>query len=95
MLTPKVAHISAALHGGVPGAGGGLASGRSAGWPDGVRRSASNKGFRQQKPGRSRVSSFQGWEDYFLIPISSMEISRILNFWILPVTVIGKASTNL
>ena len=33
--------------------------------------------------------------DYCFSPISSIEISRILNFWIFPVTVIGKASTNL
>ena len=28
-------------------------------------------------------------------PSSATEVSRILNFWTLPVTVMGKASTNL
>ncbi len=53
---------------------------------------------KEKTPTNSRglkVGNRAGGVAYCFNPISSIEISRILNFWIFPVTVIGNSSTNL
>lgn len=53
--------------------------------------------FKDQKKAPGLAKKYRGQQliRFYFNPNSSMEISRILNFWILPVTVIGNASTNL